>query len=118
MDVVVHFVPPSLQERWAIWQLHLPLDHAVDSLYLEQIATRCAMTGGQIRNAALHATLLAVHDGSRAVTHCHVEQAIQSEYCKSGALCPLRDSMHEPPSHNEVHGGVEAFVQALSFGHP
>jgi SpoVK/Ycf46/Vps4 family AAA+-type ATPase len=118
MDVVVHFVPPSLQERWAIWQLHLPRDHVVDSLYLEQVATRCAMTGGQIRNAALHATLLAVDDGSRVVTHCHVEQAIQSEYRKAGALCPLHDPMHEPRAHEEAHGGVEAFVQALSFGSP
>jgi hypothetical protein len=118
MDVVVHFVPPSLQERWAIWQLHLPRDHAVDSLYLEQVATRCAMTGGQIRNAALHATLLAVDDGSRVVTHCHVEQAVQSEYRKAGALCPLHDPMHEPRSHEEADGGVEAFVQAWSFGSP
>lgn len=24
MDVVVNFIPPQAQERWQIWQLHLP----------------------------------------------------------------------------------------------
>src|SRR5262249_44759311 len=44
MDFVVPFVPPQAQERQAIWQLHLPVDHAVDAAYLEDIAVRCALT--------------------------------------------------------------------------
>jgi len=110
MDVVVHFVPPSLQERLAIWQLHLPLGHAVDSAYLEQVATCCTLTGGQIRNAALHATMLALDDGSGVITRWHLEEAVQSEYRKAGALCPLNDNGRM----RDQHGGMEAFLDALS----
>ena len=34
MDVVVNFVPPAVDDRWAIWQLHLPADNAVHPDYL------------------------------------------------------------------------------------
>ncbi len=109
MDVVVHFLRPQAQERWQIWQLHLPETHAVDEAYLEEVAMRCALTGGQIRNAAFHATLLAV-DGPGAVTRWQLEEAIQSEYRKAGAMCPLNGNSRA----EEEHGGVEAFLEALS----
>jgi hypothetical protein len=109
MDVVVNFVPPQAQERWHIWQLHLPAGHAVDPIYLEEVAARCALSGGQIRNAALHATLLALDEGSGVVTRWHLEEAIQSEYRKAGALCPLNDNGRAA----EAHGGLEAFLDAL-----
>src|SRR5690606_13371462 len=35
MDVVVPFAPPGPEERLAIWQLHLPADHAVGPALLE-----------------------------------------------------------------------------------
>ena len=34
MDVVVNFVPPQVDDRWAIWQLHLPADSAIHPDYL------------------------------------------------------------------------------------
>ena len=36
MDVVVTFIPPQAQERWRIWQLHLPAHHRIDHAYLEE----------------------------------------------------------------------------------
>ncbi len=57
--------------------------------FLLEVASRCTMTGGQIRNAALHATLLALGDGGK-VTDTHLEAAVQREYRKAGAACPLR----------------------------
>ena len=30
LDVVVEFRAPDAAERWSIWQLHLPAEHAVD----------------------------------------------------------------------------------------
>jgi ATP-dependent 26S proteasome regulatory subunit len=110
MDVVVNFVPPKVHERRAIWQLHLPQNHAVDRAYLEQVTTQCAMTGGQIRNAALHATLLAVDDGEGVVHKYHLVEAVQSEYRKAGALCPLNGNGRD----REARGNMEAFLNALA----
>jgi hypothetical protein len=110
MDVLVNFVPPRVHERRAIWQLHLPQNHAVDQDYLKELAAQCAMTGGQIRNAALHATLLALDDGSRMVRRYHLEQAVQSEYRKAGALCPLNGNGRVC----ETPGNVEAFLSTLA----
>jgi hypothetical protein len=89
MDVVITFSPPSPPERWAIWQLHLPPDHAVDWQLLEEVAGRCSLSGGQIKNAALHASLLALEDGG-IVTSAMVGDAIEREYRKAGDVCPLR----------------------------
>jgi hypothetical protein len=89
MDVVINFSAPAPPERWAIWQLHLPRAHAVDFSLLQEVASRCALTGGQIKNAALHASLLALEDGG-TVTSAMVEEAIKREYRKSGGVCPLR----------------------------
>ena len=89
MDVVISFSPPSPPERWAIWQLHLPPDHAVDYSLLEEVAGRCVLSGGQIKNAALHASLLALEDGG-IVTSAMIGDAIEREYRKAGGVCPLR----------------------------
>jgi hypothetical protein len=89
MDVVVDFRPPDASERWAIWQSHLPAEHRADAGLLREIAVRCTLNGGQIRNAVLHAALLAVADGG-VITCAHVEAAVQREYRKTGGVCPLR----------------------------
>jgi SpoVK/Ycf46/Vps4 family AAA+-type ATPase len=89
LDVVVNFRPPEATERWSIWQLHLPTRHMVDEALLREVAGRCTLTGGQIRNAVLQASLLALDDG-QVITSAHLEAAVQREYRKSGAICPLR----------------------------
>jgi SpoVK/Ycf46/Vps4 family AAA+-type ATPase len=91
MDVVINFSPPTPPERWAIWQIHLPSAHSVDFSLLEEVATRCALTGGQIKNAALHASLLAL-EGGGIVTSAMIEAAIEREYRKAGGVCPLRSA--------------------------
>ncbi len=108
MDVVVGFIPPQPDERLLIWNLHLPADHDVTPAALTAVAARCGMTGGQIRNAALQAALLAL-DEDRKINRSHLIRAVQSEYRKAGAICPLRDTYEKPPKH----GGVEAFINAL-----
>jgi hypothetical protein len=89
MDVVIQFRPPDVGERWAIWQLHLPPSHAVQPALLAEVARRCDLSGGQIRNAVLHASLLGLEDGGR-LTSEHLQAAIQREYRKMGGVCPLR----------------------------
>jgi hypothetical protein len=89
MDVVVDFRSPEPAERWSLWQMHLPERHVVDPALLRETAARCALTGGQIRNAALHASLLALGDGTTMHSE-HLEAAVRREYRKSGGVCPLR----------------------------
>jgi SpoVK/Ycf46/Vps4 family AAA+-type ATPase len=89
MDVVVEFQLPQPAERWDIWQMHLPSPHAVNPDFLNDVATRCALGGGQIRNAVLHASLLAL-DSRGVVDTAMVDAAVRREYRKIGAVCPLR----------------------------
>ena len=89
LDVVVEFRAPDAAERWSIWQLHLPPTHAASGVFLDEVAARCQLSGGQIRNAVLHASLLALEDGGVIDTD-HIELAVRREYRKTGSVCPLR----------------------------
>ena len=89
MDVVVDFRAPDGAERLAIWNMFLPASHNVSEDGLSEIAVRCSMTGAQIRNAVLDASLAALTNGG-IVTDEYVEAAIRKEYRKLGAACPLR----------------------------
>jgi shikimate kinase len=89
MDMVIDFPLPGASERWSIWQLHLPGTHDVDPSLLDATAQRCELSGGQIRNVALHASLLAL-ESDEAVGSLHLETAIEREYRRQGALSPLR----------------------------
>lgn len=90
MDVVVSFHLPEPDERWHLWQLHLPLGHSVPAATLADAAVRFALTGGQIRNAAVHATLLA-DDGDGLPGAGELMAAVEAEYRKAGASFPRRD---------------------------
>jgi ATP-dependent 26S proteasome regulatory subunit len=89
MDVVVEFLAPAPDERWQLWQTHLPATHAVPQDRLAEVASECELTGGQIHNAVLHATLLALDDGG-IVTAEYLHAAVQREYRKRAGICPLR----------------------------
>jgi hypothetical protein len=108
IDVFVNFVPPGAVERASIWGLHLPIDHQVSAEFLADVGQRCALTGGQIRNAALAATLLAL-DADQPISDELLLLAIEGEYRKAGALCPLR----EDGQARSYHGGVDSFVAAF-----
>ena len=89
MDVVIDFRAPDAAERWSIWQLHLPATHTIDGELLQELAERCELSGGQIRNAVLHASLLALNDDG-PIRSSHLEAAVQREYRKMGSICPMR----------------------------
>lgn len=109
MDVVVPFFAPNVEERWRIMQLHLPEVHAVDPRFLETVAARCKLTGGQIRNACLHATLLALDDEASSLDGRHLEQALRSEYRKAGSTFPLNASK----GRIDLDGELNSFIAAL-----
>lgn len=91
MDVVVEFLAPDADVRWQLWQSHLPAARRVDDHLLAEIAGRCDFNGGQIRNASLHAALLAFDNGG-VISSEYLEAAVRREYQKLGAACPLRSS--------------------------
>jgi hypothetical protein len=89
-DTVIPFSPPDPMERLIIWRRHLPHTSQVSDAYLDDVAHKCAMTGGQIRNAALYAALLSVDAGRDGwINDADLAAAVQVEYQKAGAACPL-----------------------------
>jgi hypothetical protein len=88
MDVVVEITLPDAEERRGIWLLHLPSEHQLGDAFLTEVSLRCRLTGGVIRNAALHAALLAA-EADAPITEEALFLAIEREYRKSGAPCPL-----------------------------
>jgi hypothetical protein len=101
-------VAPGPVERAAIWQLHLPSEHRLSQSFLDEVSLRCSVTGGQIRNAALAATLLALRDGTPMKDH-HLLDAIEGEFRKAHAMSPFND---DAPTVI-ARGGVDAFVARL-----
>jgi len=108
MDVVVSFHLPDVEERLHLWHLHLPPDHMIPLEAVEDAAARYELAGGQIRNAAVHAGLLALgrHDGR--VRHADLRAAIEAEYRKAGASMPRPRG--EPADHE---GAMAAFLGAI-----
>ncbi len=88
MDVVVNFRSPDEWRRYDILKTHLGA-HDVDDDWLQQAACRCALSGGQWRNVASHARLLALRAGC-ALGAEHLYAALVREYRKTGGQCPLR----------------------------
>ena len=88
MDVVVNFRSADAWRRFEILKLHLANDE-VDAEWLEDAATRCALSGGQLRNVVTHARLLSLQSGE-ALNETHLHAALAREYRKTGASCPLR----------------------------
>lgn len=95
LDVIVEFALPDAAERRALWHNHLPAGHAVAPALLAAIVQRCALSGGQIRNAALYATLLAM-GSQNGVCDLHLAEALRREYRKAGAAFPLHDPAATP----------------------
>jgi len=91
LDVVVEFDAPEADERHRLWQHHLPGDHQINPDWLWTVARRCAVTGGQIRSAALYAILIALDEG-QPLHDEHLTAALQREYRKAGAAYPLRQT--------------------------
>jgi hypothetical protein len=110
-DAVVDFHTPDAQERLLIWKGHLPATHSIRLAHLEEIAHRCALTGGQIRNAALQSALIAVDRPLKSpgdkrdglINDDDIEVAIQLEYHKLGTLFPAQRTT-SPKGHQMALG--------------
>jgi hypothetical protein len=87
MDATLAFALPDAATRLRLWEVHLPPDHAVTRTALEEAALACTLSGGQIRNAALQATLLSL-DGGTALDGTLLRRALRREYRHGGQACP------------------------------
>lgn len=88
MDVIVPFRAPDELRRYEILEHHLG-DHRASDELVQEIAVRCALSGGQLRNVALHARLLAL-DGGCAIDDEALRRAVFREYRKLDSHCPLK----------------------------
>lgn len=88
MDVVVPFRAPDELRRYQILDHHLG-DHRADDELVQEIAVRCSLSGGQLRNVALHARLLAL-DAGMPIGDDMLRRAVFREYRKLDAHCPLK----------------------------
>lgn len=83
-QVVVNFPVPDAGARRLLWAQHVPpRAPGADKLDMAALADAVALTGGQIRNAALHATFVAAGDQT-PISYEHVASAIWNELGKQG----------------------------------
>ncbi len=92
MDLTLDFALPDALMRHSLWQAHLPPGHSVGDTTLDEIARRCPLSGGQIRNAALHAALLGLQQSGTG--SAEVLAALQREYRRAGQHCPSLSVLH------------------------
>lgn len=114
MDVVVPFSMPDAPQRRTLWRLHLPPRHRVSDGFLDELARRCVLSGGQIRNACQYAALVALQEG-RFITEEHLEAAVRSEYLKAGGLSPKNreTTLRAATDASEPGPGALAFLHAV-----
>ena len=81
---VIDFPIPGEAERSRLWRLYLPVGAPIDKdVDTDNLARELELTGGQIRNAALHAAFLAAGESS-SITSKHIASAVQAELVKTG----------------------------------
>lgn len=98
---IVDFALPGVEERKALWLRYLPADRASDIDVV--VASRFSLSGGDIRNAALTAELLAGGAGG-VVEMQHVVVAIAITLRKHGRLI-------SPAEFGSWAGAVTAFLR-------
>jgi ATP-dependent 26S proteasome regulatory subunit len=83
-QMVIDFPRPEVDARTRLWEMHIPPGAPRDSdIDTRLLGSEFNLSGGQIRNAALHAAFLAAGD-STAIGNSHIANAVWSEFCKKG----------------------------------
>jgi SpoVK/Ycf46/Vps4 family AAA+-type ATPase len=87
-EFIVEFPEPDAATREALWRLHLPVDAPLaDDVSLPELAAWYALSGAQIKNAALAAAFLAAAAAGR-IHQCHFLLAVENEFDKAGRAHP------------------------------
>lgn len=83
-QMIVDFPRPEAQDRSRLWEMHLPPGAPRESdVNTQLLGSEFNLSGGQIRNAALHASFLAAGD-SRPIGLSHIASAVWTEFSKMG----------------------------------
>ncbi len=100
-QMIIEFPRPDAKARAALWSRLLPpRAPRADSVSTEALGEAVSLTGGQIRNAALHAAYLAA-EAACPIDIRHVAVAVKREIGKNGRadvageLGPLREYLAE-----------------------
>ncbi|KER01854.1 ATP-binding protein [Photorhabdus temperata] len=84
---ITRFTYPDEALRKKMWQVIWPEQLKLsDELDLEHLAKRADLTGANIRNIALLASMLAKHDHSEQIENKHIDRAVTLELNKTGRL--------------------------------
>ncbi len=87
-QIVVEFSRPDENERMLLWQTLLPKKAPLsDELDIRFVAENVNLSGGNIKNAALHSAYLAADEGV-AINYTHVSTAVWRELTKEGRPVP------------------------------
>ena len=83
-QVVVKFLRPDSMARSQLWQKHIPAAAPCENnIDTEFLGNEVKLTGGEIRNAALHAAFLAAGEGT-PLGMKHIASAVLTEFSKKG----------------------------------
>ena len=89
MQVIAEFPLPGPNERVQIWSKLLPAERS-DEIDLDTLGRTFALSGADIRNATITATLVAA-DRAQPLALTHIVPAVCRELRKSGRLIDLND---------------------------
>jgi SpoVK/Ycf46/Vps4 family AAA+-type ATPase len=81
----VRFVAPDLEERLELWQLMIPRETPISDRLDFSRAAQFDMPGGNIKNAALRAAILAADEGVALATR-HLIAAAEREFTEIGRI--------------------------------
>jgi AAA+ superfamily predicted ATPase len=104
----IEFAMPGPAERRSIWEHNLPATAPVQDVDVEWLAAQFEMSGGGIRNAAVHAAFLAAAAGSQITMTCAI-RGVAREYRKLGRLL-------KPSDFGEYHPLVATVGEAEESG--
>ncbi|TKB25865.1 ATP-binding protein [Desulfopila sp. IMCC35006] len=83
-QMIVDFPRPEAAARTRLWNLHIPPNAPRDAdVNTQLLGSEFNLSGGQIRNAALHASFLAAGE-SRPIGMAHIASAVWTEFSKKG----------------------------------
>lgn len=82
-QVVIDFPRPRPTARAMLWRQHLPPRAPIEPDVDTDKLAACELTGGQIRNAATHAAMLAAGESTAIGLH-HIASAVWTELGKQG----------------------------------
>lgn len=99
-EYIVEFPEPDAAARLALWRMHLPgRAPLADDVDLAELADWYAISGAQIKNAALAAAFLAAAAG-HSIHQRHFLAAIEREYDKAGRAHPGVPAHHPWPAED------------------